>query len=102
MSTFAPELVPQPVKSREPWYSNCVDLSLLLTPGDLIDEDFADWAATKLRPVLHTNDTLQVDGGGYMTLDFRPVYPTFYRTTGHVWQYIGRRPRGARPQPSRF
>jgi hypothetical protein len=101
MSTLTATPLPA-VKARQPWYSSCVDLSPLLTPGDIVDDDFASWAADKLRPVLHTETTLQVEGGGYMTLDFRSTYPTFQRTAGHHWQYMGRRPRGSVLVQGRF
>lgn len=72
------------LKTYQSWHGS---LSEYLQPGDMVDEEMADYFLTVMPPVTYTSSMIQM-GDPYSHIDGRATYYTLVREDNR-WIFIG-------------
>jgi hypothetical protein len=75
------------IKTYKEWWGSSLTLTKFLQPGDLVDEEMAEYFLGVLPPACHTGKLIQI-GEPYSHVAGFPTYMTIERTP-EGWTYRG-------------
>ena len=76
------------IKTRQQWVESHKNLGEFLQVGDLVDNDFAEWARDIMPPAHWTGRMIQI-GEAHSHVEGRATYATFYQPNGSQWVFAG-------------
>lgn len=77
------------IKTRQQWAESHQNLGQFLSPGDLVDEDFIEWARDIMPPACWTSRMIQI-GEPHSHIGNRATYATFHiPANSKYWAFAG-------------